>query len=277
MRLNSQNSGQMLLITLLVLAVATTIALSLIGRTTTDVNISAQVEESSRAFSAAEAGIEQSLKRQITSNFSQTLSNGAKYTVVPSATGGTSATFVFANPTENGKAETLWLTDPSSVTPYTPAYGSNNTITLCWAGGALEVVAYYLQGGGASLNTLKVAHTAFDPNPGLPHNNNFIQATGGACAGVSGSTVSHVLNFNTHLGILPADTIIMLRLRPLYQTQQLGVIGAINIPKQGTTFNSCGSTGSGTTRCINVYQSFKTPPDIFDYVLYAHSGGITAP
>ncbi len=53
------HSGQVLLITMLVMAVATTIGLALASRSTQDVNISTQVEESSRAFSAAEAGIEE--------------------------------------------------------------------------------------------------------------------------------------------------------------------------------------------------------------------------
>jgi len=54
--------GQAALIALLVLTVATTIGLSLIARSTTDVSITRTQEESSRAFSAAEAGIELALK-----------------------------------------------------------------------------------------------------------------------------------------------------------------------------------------------------------------------
>ena len=59
------DSGQVLLITLLVLSVAVTIALSLIGRGTMDANMSANLEESARAFNAAEAGIEDALKSGI--------------------------------------------------------------------------------------------------------------------------------------------------------------------------------------------------------------------
>lgn len=53
--------GQVLLITVLVLSIAVTIALSLIGRSVTDVSMSRNLEESARAFSAAEAGIEETL------------------------------------------------------------------------------------------------------------------------------------------------------------------------------------------------------------------------
>ena len=69
--------GQVLLLTLLVLSVATTVVLSLIGRATTDVAISNQIAESQRAFSAAEAGIEEMLKTGSVAPGVHPLSSGA--------------------------------------------------------------------------------------------------------------------------------------------------------------------------------------------------------
>ena len=77
MRKSSQ-SGQIVLISLLVLTIATTVGLSLLSRTTTDVALTAELEESSRAFSAAEAGIEQILKTGVATG-AQVLTSGVTY------------------------------------------------------------------------------------------------------------------------------------------------------------------------------------------------------
>ena len=61
-RMNKKISGQVVLIIVLLTMVGLTIGLSLISRTVTDVRISSQIEQSSRAFSAAEAGVETALK-----------------------------------------------------------------------------------------------------------------------------------------------------------------------------------------------------------------------
>jgi Tfp pilus assembly protein PilX len=57
---NNQN-GQALLIVLLGMAVVLTLVLSIVSRSVTDVSITKRDEESLRAFSAAEAGVEQAL------------------------------------------------------------------------------------------------------------------------------------------------------------------------------------------------------------------------
>ncbi|MFH0863897.1 MAG: PilX N-terminal domain-containing pilus assembly protein, partial [Candidatus Gottesmanbacteria bacterium] len=57
-----KQNGQILLIVLLVMVVGLTMGLSLATRSATDVKISSQLEHSSRAFAAAEAGIEAALK-----------------------------------------------------------------------------------------------------------------------------------------------------------------------------------------------------------------------
>ncbi len=57
-----QNSGQTLLIIVLIAAVILTVGLAVASYSITDIKISQQEEESARAFSAAEAGIEEALK-----------------------------------------------------------------------------------------------------------------------------------------------------------------------------------------------------------------------
>src|ERR1700686_3295700 len=77
-------SGQMLIIVVVTMAVALIVGLSLVSRTVTNVKIAQQNDESSRAFNAAEAGIQQSLQSlKINPNggniTSPTLSNNANF------------------------------------------------------------------------------------------------------------------------------------------------------------------------------------------------------
>src|SRR5258708_9711539 len=58
---NSQN-GQIVVVLVLVMLVALTIGLAITLRSVSDVTTSTQTEQSSRAFSAAEAGIERAIQ-----------------------------------------------------------------------------------------------------------------------------------------------------------------------------------------------------------------------
>src|SRR3990172_6897276 len=102
-------SGQVVLITLLVLTIATTVALSLISRTTTDTTITAQVEESSRAFNAAEAGIEEALISGGGTRGAQVLAPGVSYAVSVASIGTAVGIYEFPKKTLKGVTETLWL------------------------------------------------------------------------------------------------------------------------------------------------------------------------
>ena len=58
--------GQIILVLVLVITVALAIGISVVQRSLSDISTSTKVEESSRAFSAAEAGIERALKEHST-------------------------------------------------------------------------------------------------------------------------------------------------------------------------------------------------------------------
>ena len=59
--MEKRESGQALILVLLSLSVVLTLVLYVVSRSVTDVAVSSQQEESVRAFSAAEAGIEKTL------------------------------------------------------------------------------------------------------------------------------------------------------------------------------------------------------------------------
>ena len=132
--------GQTLLITVLVLTIAVTVALSLIGKTTTDVRVSGQMEESARAFSAAEAGIEDVLKRASGITATIESDNGtATFTTVYTAMGNASSVYAYPAVTKKGDVATIWLvphtTDGSmneAATNYYCKEAGACAIDICW-------------------------------------------------------------------------------------------------------------------------------------------------
>lgn len=268
------NSGQMLLIMLLILTVATTIALSLIGRATVDLSMSNQLEESTRAFNAAEAGIEKALQSGAGTGGAVTLSEGITYDVSVSTIGGASGVYQVAHETPARTTETIWLVNhfDDGTLDETPVY-TDPTIAICWEQNsnpaALVITVLYKEGTDG---TYKNAKVAFDP---LARDSNQFDATGITTNGCGLSYNVKTLNF-TSLGISPsgasADTLLALRVRPEYTDTTIAVdSGALTIPKQGNLIDSTGTTGTGVSRRVMVYQQYHAPLDIFDHVIYSQS------
>jgi Tfp pilus assembly protein PilX len=275
MKQKNVHSGQILLITLLVLSIATTIALSLVARTTTDLNISNEADESSRAFNAAEAGIEEALRLQTAP--SGTLAGGATYAVSQTTIGGATGAYVFPRVTSVGQTETVWLVphlDTGLPDTTTKGYTSN-TMQVCFGDSApvkpaLEVTVYYIHAGAYS-----TVRALYDSDAVRVGNNNFASAVNSGCGAGTNTSYSATLNFSVDFGINTAvDTLVMMRMRPLYANTQLAVnVPALQIlPLQGNTYESCGTTGTGISRCISVIQNYRTPSGLFDYVIYSNQG-----
>ena len=68
--ISKNQNGQVVIILLMVVLVALAVALSVIGRSLNDVSSSTKIEDSSRAFSAAQAGIEKALQQGFTTESS---------------------------------------------------------------------------------------------------------------------------------------------------------------------------------------------------------------
>jgi hypothetical protein len=274
MRNRRLHSGQILLITLLVLSIATTIALSLVARSTTDLNISNQVEESSRAFSAAEAGIEQALKLQSVPN-AVTLSGGVSYSVTKADIGGAIGALAFPKVTDVGGVETVWFVnhDDTGLPIFSARAYTNDGIDVCFnANGspAVEVTIYYQKNGGS----IETARSVYDADAVRAGTNNFtaVPANSGGCGDGTNTNLKQTIAFSS-LGITAnSDTLLLMRLRPLYANTQLAVSAPQILPLQGNKYDSCGKTGAGVSRCISVLQNYRTPSGVFDYAIYSGNG-----
>ncbi|MBI5449695.1 pilus assembly PilX N-terminal domain-containing protein [Candidatus Gottesmanbacteria bacterium] len=263
-------SGQIVLIVLLVLTIATTIALSLIGRSTTDVTISGQLEDSSRAFGAAEAGIEEALKSGTGTGGVKVLTPGVTYSATVSSIGGASGVYQFSKKSFRGTTETLWLVAHNGdVLDETPTY-TDGSISLCWTSEttipAIAVSILYKSAG-----TYYVAKDAFDPDATRRATNNFNVPTA-ASGGCNVSSMYRRLITFSDYGINPVtDTLLMIRIRPAYSDTQLAIDAPVALPLQGDKIESTGTTGSGVSRKILVYRQYHAPSGVFDASVYSQS------
>lgn len=273
MKKRSGESGQIVLIVLLVLTIATTIALSLIGRSTTDVTISSQLEDSSRAFGAAEAGIEEALKSGAGTGGAKVLTPGVTYSATVSSIGGATGVYQFSKKSFRGSTETVWLVahNADGTLAETPTY-TDPAISICWASEtttpAIAVSIVYKSAGGVYY----VAKDAFDSDATRRATNKFNAPTAASGGCNVASMYRRLITFSDY-GINPVtDTILMLRIRPVYSDTQLAIDAPVALPLQGDKIESAGTTtGAGITRKILVYRQYHAPGGIFDSSVYSQS------
>ncbi len=289
--LNS-NHGQIILIILLVMAVGVTVGLSVANRAVTDVKISTQIEESNRAFSAAEAGIESILNQNLASVSGATLEGSlgpndeASYRVEVTSVGNDSDIFSFPDFILDGDHQTVWLVNQGADGPVvdTRIYNSD-VITVCWKGteGVPDIPAIEISAFMNDSGEFKVAREYFDPDSGriVSEGSGFATVSdqsGGYCDNSLGTTYTYRVNVN-FITLDPEVTIVgdyvpvAIRVRPIYANSYIAVQRdpAAVFPEQGKNIVSTGTTDTGVTRKWNVEQYYSAPQDIFEYAVW--SGG----
>src|SRR3989344_3215898 len=125
--------GQVLLILILVMTVGLTIGLSVVQRSLTGVSTASKLEQSSRALSAAEAGIERALNSgptgsPTTVNFTE---NSSGSTTIDSGKIPTHEQALEYPPLAKEDIAQFWLADPNP-TLNLPTYYNNNSIIVYW-------------------------------------------------------------------------------------------------------------------------------------------------
>ena len=274
MKFNRNTSGQTLLIILLIAAVILTVGLAIASYSITDIKISQQEEESARAFSAAEAGIEESLKigsatnvtvGNITAQVSEVIQGGGK-------------DFDFGGlKFASGELTNVWLVEHNDQGGFDASFPTNGKITVCWGEAnqvsdanppALEASLVYKDGAN-----YKVIRAGFDPKAGRTIGFGNVDSSSGTNCG----SLAFAKNINLASGTftLPQNAIpYLLRLKLLYnsESQPLAVTADNNLPQQGKCYDSSAAiVESNITRKIRQCQFYEAPPAIFDYVLF--SGG----
>lgn len=262
--------GQIVLIVVLLTVLGLTVGLSLISRTVTDVRISSQVEQSGRAFSAAEAGIESAMRVQSSANTStgnvQLGDAQAEYSVEQQ--GGTTDTIEFPV-TSVGQTQSTWMmvhADDGSLDESGYSYPADSPLDVCWSGDvpAMVVSIIYKESG-----EYRMAKAAYDPN--VSRGNNFLPAdTGGLFCG-GGYAYKKTIVPSADLGIGSGAQLILLRLTPVYMSASSAVKPTAILPVQGRVITSVGKTSTNVTRKIQVNQGYQILPSLLDFTLFSEN------
>ena len=268
------DSGQIVLILVLITVVGLTVGLSLISRTITDIRISSQIEQSTRAFSAAEAGIETALRGNIAVGPTGTVNlEGASANYAVQQLGGNNDNYNLPL-TEVGNNQTIWLVDHDSdgnINEAGYSYPADSVIEVCFGSRpgstpAVMVSLFYKEG-----TEYRIAKRAYDS---VAQDNGFILADilGNYCGDylyrmkivASSDSDSSTDDFN----ISPASALLFMRLQPIYEATAFTVTPESNLPVQGKIISSIGQTETGVARRIQVFQGYQVLPALLDFTFY---------
>ena len=287
--LSSLENGQALLIVLLSMAVILTVVLSILSRSVTDVAVTSRGEESVRAFSAAEAGVEQALIGAPTSG---TLT-GSSFDAEVVDIGKNLTSFVYPLGVESGDTATVWLVshddNGSLVCDGANPCHTGSSVMVCWGADqpypdpslmpAIEVISLYLNTPGNN-STARVARATFDGNSSRRSLNNFDVANASGC-NIDTESFAYSANVDFAAMGIPSSVystpngMQLLAVRMLYNTDtthKLGVSTFSSIfPSQGTHVNSTGISGEAI-RKVSVLRLFPDLPPTFYSAVFAPVG-----
>ncbi len=281
-----REKGQVILMLILVMTVALAIGLSVIQRSLSDISTSSRVEQSSRAFSAAEAGIEKALRNDFTgasfTDASATVTGTDLMPCIPGSAGcaqGSGSPQIALEYPPIGKEEVVqtWLADPDTLATVFDqasiniAWGNKN-IQNAGEKPAIEVTQIYAAAG--SYNSQKFY---FDSNSSRAVINRFQDASSNCSDSSSNinTTMGSSRPFYCRTSITGlTGPLKLLRVRMLYSnsSQAFAVVpvacAACSLPPQARIIESTGTAG-GTQRKVQVFQLYKVVPPYFDYGIFS--------
>lgn len=282
------NSGQALLVILLIMAVVLTIGLATISRSVTDIKISEQTEDSARAFSAAEAGIEAVLSGIGTGSLSFPSGVSVDVPTPGNLLSDDKLSFLYPEKLSQNEVATIWLSEYNKTTGvysnYLAPTAPNQAITVAWGNPgtepensttpALEITVYYKD----SLGNIKASKYLLDAAGVGIRDNGFCKKTdlSGSCTGITwGNGVTYggqAIRYSANIAVGGLYNMYFARLRLLYNNtaHYLGFGSFAQLPSQGEKIAAIGRSNQAT-RKVEVYRLNSAPPDIFDFALY--SGG----
>jgi len=294
MNKNKQN-GQVILALILIMTVALAIGLSIVQKSLVDVSTASKVEESSRAFSAAEAGVEKALKGDTSlQNFTDTASSIKDISdtgLIPCVPGqslcaqGTGARQVALEYPPLAKEDTasVWLADLQSSGSPPGSFYTQNSLDVYWGNSAtdkaaLELTLVYYNGSSYSSRKWYLDNISALRNP----SNGFdtVSCPGTYQVGTYTYQCKKTLGDGTGLNNspLPAspNVLMLIRARLLYSTtsqplalQGVGTCGAAcSLPPQARSIFSTGFSGEAQRR-VKVFQVSKVVPPFFDYAIFS--------
>lgn len=276
--------GQIVIVLLLTMLVALAVGLTITQRSITDISTSTQTEQSTRALSAAEAGLEKALS-QGTSFTKLDLGNQSNVDVkVSDSLPGVKQ--ALENPSV-GKEEIaqFWLASPVNFTQYY----NQNQIDIYFGESpaaavkpAVEITYVYKN---TSTNEYALLKKFVDSDPASRSNNGFDPCTPPQppdSIPTTSSANSTFLCKYTLIGLTTSGTPMLIRVRPLYATNQKiavkpydagpGCTTGCSLPPQAALYTSIGTAGQ-SQKTLRLLKT-KAIPFFFDYAVFS-TGDIT--
>lgn len=260
-RLLINSSGQALLVVVLLVVVVLTVGLSLAARSITNVRQSDEEDNSQRAFSAAEAGIELALSNTRQS-FDGEFEEGTTFSVSKQAVSSPEYIVNNGSVVEMNDAVDVWLAPYPS---YLPTYNGNIIISFgdVDEGVRCNQAALAITLIRGTTTAPVVSNFAYDPC--ITRNNSFQVVTREGRFGISSGE-------NEYRFQIPLTGIadgLLLRIIPIYHNTPI-TVSAVNqnLPVQGTVIESIGTAGETKRKIVVVKDNPKIPIEMFPFVLF---------
>lgn len=265
------------MIVLLILAVITTVGLSIASRSVTEISTSTTNDESSRALAAAEAGVEAKLANVVAPSFG----TSGETSVTTTSSYGVGSEVALNEPLAAGEVGTIFLATHDSTGKLVSPYYGGNQINICWGQNtnssqsntpAIEIILYYFEGG-----VYKVSRLAYDPNNSRRASNSFSSVDNNTtCSSNKTFSFSQQIKLNGGGGNglqMSGGSPLLLRIRLFYNGDNKHYVGIVannngTFPGQGQVINSTGQAGV-TSRKVQVFQQYPDPMAIFDSAVFS--------
>ncbi len=293
----SNNSGQALLIVLLSMAVILTLVLSVLSSSITDIAVTSREEESLRAFSAAEAGVEQAL---IAGQTGTVTLDKSSFTTLVTSIGEDKVEFNYPQELLSGDTGVIWFIAHNDSngnlicnSPDKECF-KGQTLQLCWGNPAssanqsdtpaMEASVFYLSTAG-SYKDAEIARYTADPNSirtaAGADSNNFTPAQATECT-IDGKKYAFqtTLDFSNIPTTDENEGLLFMIVKSFYNTSFAHSFGVnvdypdnTQLPSQGRKIVSVGTAGEAT-RKVEVNTLYRAMPAVFTNAIFA-LGGIT--
>lgn len=262
------------------MVVALTVGLAVASRTITNLRIVTDNDNSQRALSAAEAGIERAVKSPCTAQEGCPLTgafsaNNASFTTT--ITPILSSEFLMKAGIQIKQAEgaDVWLSDYSDDPLKIYANPRTGNVSIYWgqstdgcSDAGMEIIVI-----SGDIQSPIITKYAVDACQQRRSATNFCPKAGGGCPtwlGSGGNIAGRDFKFGT---VIPVTSGILMRVIPVFYNATIGVkavcdaSGNCSTPLQGNIIDSVGSAG-GTQRKISFFKSFASiPTEYFQYSL----------
>lgn len=278
-------SGQILILVLLIVVVTLSVGLSVASRNLTNLRSSTQTEQSQRAFTASEGGVEDVLSRF--TSIKTAISSG-----IPGSTGCTITTNTADCPVAVGDLSAAVNVKISRSYELSVNPGEVGQVDLAAYTGAVNIEWGKNAGSGVEATPYASLEITFVCNTSA---SNCIDASNKVGLSgykqrryayyIAGSAHSGELGFSscTTPGVgyacrLTLNTngsnVLFVRVRPLWKATTIKVSGdPATFPVQTYDINSSSSTSIGVSRKVKVTRTaLPTLPAVFDFGLYSESG-----